>query len=543
MGAMSGRLVLAGLLLSLAAPAPAAATGIGYDVQVLVPGSPFHGVHGLRFDKQGRLYAGTVVSQNMLRVDPKTGKVTTYIGAPEGLSDDMDVAPDGTVVYAAIFEGEVRAKKGNGPVKVLARGLTGVDGISFRKDGRLYVTTTFGDDSLYEIDLAGKKPPRKVLEKLGNLNAFSFGPDDKLYGPRWFSGEIVRVDVESGDIKVLASGFKSPGGVKIDSKGNLWVVDTAGTLAELDRESGARLRTVKLQSSLDNLVIDKHDHVYVSNMADNGIQDYDPRTGIVRQVVKGLLNVPGGIAYDGEGAGARLLVADYWNYHVVNIKTGAVTEIMRRGAGEMNFAATVSVAGQHVLLGSARTPGFVEVRDRASGDRIEVIAGFKQPYDALELPDGIVVAEYGTGNLVKVTGAPGNRTLAPAVTGLGGPVGLLPAGVDGVYVSEWDAGQISLVNPASGEKKVIASGLKHPEGMALAPDGRLIVAEPGARRIIAVNPKDGAVTAIATDFPMGLPAPRGSPAPYIESGVAVSPSGVIFAVSDIENAIYKLTPK
>ena len=52
----------------------------GYRVEpLLAKGSPFHGVHGLRFDDQGHLYATSVIGQSIFRVDTATGEVTRKI--------------------------------------------------------------------------------------------------------------------------------------------------------------------------------------------------------------------------------------------------------------------------------------------------------------------------------------------------------------------------------------------------------------------------------------------------------------------------------
>ena len=47
----------------------------GYKAQILVPGSYFHGIHGLTFDSQDNLYAGSVVGQSIYHVDTDTGDV------------------------------------------------------------------------------------------------------------------------------------------------------------------------------------------------------------------------------------------------------------------------------------------------------------------------------------------------------------------------------------------------------------------------------------------------------------------------------------
>jgi len=90
---------------------------------------------------------------------------------------------------------------------------------------------------------------------------------------------------------------------------------------------------------------------------------------------------------------------------------------------------------------------------------------------------------------------------------------------------------------------VIASGLKMPEGIALAPDGRLIVAEVGAKRIVAIDPSTGTITEIAGNLPIGLAGAPGGLPTNIPTGVGVGASGTIYVSSDIENSIYKITKK
>ncbi len=110
-------------------------------------------------------------------------------------------------------------RKGDGPVKKLASGLPGINSLAYRKDGRLYATQVFLGDALYEIDVEGVKPPRMITEKMGGLNGFEFGPDDKLYGPLWFKGQVAKVDVDKAELTVVADGFKIPAAVNFRFQG------------------------------------------------------------------------------------------------------------------------------------------------------------------------------------------------------------------------------------------------------------------------------------------------------------------------------------
>lgn len=515
-----------------------------YQVTQLVPGSAFHGVHGLGIDKSGRLFAGSVAGAAMYEVDRASGTAKIAIPTPEGMADDIAFAPDGTMAWTGFLTGDLYSRKGDGPIKKLASGLPGINSLAFRKDGRLYATTVFLGDTLYEIDVEGTKPPRKIMEKMGGLNGFEFGPDDMLYGPLWFKGQVARVDVDKAELTVVADGFKIPAAVNFDSKGNLWVVDTAlGQLVRVDPKSGAKKVVAQLKPSLDNLAIDDKDRIYVSNMADNGIQEVDPETGAAKQVIIGKLALPGGIGVVSDGDKDTIYVADVFAYRTVDGTTGEVSEPARMHADgvTLEYPMSATAKGDDVLLSSWFT-GTVQVIDRKTGKTSEMLHGFKAPHDAIRLGDGsILVNELGSKSLLRVSGEHG-KDRNVLIGGLEGPVGMVAGSKDTVYVTEAFAGQVSRIE-TNGEKSVVAKDLKMPEGIAVTPDGMLVVAEVGAKRIIQIDPVKGTVTEIAANLPIGLAGAPGGLPTNIPTGIGVGASGTIYFSSDIENAIYKITKK
>jgi sugar lactone lactonase YvrE len=540
---MTSRLAF-GVTLAAAMLLATGASAQTYEVTKLVPGSAFHGVHGLGIDKSGRLFAGSVAGAALYEVDRANGTAKIAVPTPEGMADDIAFAPDGTMAWTGFLTGDLYSRKGEGPIKKLASGLPGINSLAFRKDGRLYATTVFLGDALYEIDVEGVKPPRKIMEKMGGLNGFEFGPDDLLYGPLWFKGQIAKVDVDKAELTVVADGFKIPAAVNFDSKGNLWVVDTAlGQLVKVDPKTGAKKMVAQLKPSLDNLAIDDKDHIFVSNMADNGIQEVDPETGAAKQVIIGKLALPGGIGVVSDGAKDTIYVADVFAYRTVDGSTGEVSEPARMHADgvTLEYPMSATAKGDDVILSSWFT-GTVQVIDRKSGKTKEMLHDFKAPHDAVKLSDGsILVNELGSKSLVRASGEHG-KDRAVVIGGLEGPVGLVAGSKGDVYVTEAFAGQVSKVE-SNGEKTVVAKNLKMPEGIALAPDGNLIVAEVGARRIVQIDPKNGTVTEIAGNLPIGLPAAPGGLPTNIPTGVGVGASGVIYFSSDVENAIYKVVRK
>ena len=541
---MTSRLALATTVAAIVLGNTAGASAQTYEVTKLVPGSAFHGVHGLGIDKSGRLFAGSVAGAALYEVDRNNGTAKIAVPSPEGMADDIAFAPDGTMAWTGFLTGDLYSRKGDGPVKKLASGLPGINSLAFRKDGRLYATQVFLGDALYEIDVEGVKPPRKIMEKMGGLNGFEFGPDDMLYGPLWFKGQVAKVDVDKAELSVVADGFKVPAAVNFDSKGNLWVVDTAlGQLVRVDPKTGAKKMVAQLKPSLDNLAIDDKDRIFVSNMADNGIQEVDPETGAAKQVISGKLALPGGIGVVSDGGKDTIYIADVFAYRTVDGATGEVSEPARMHADgvTLEYPMSATAKGDDVLLSSWFT-GTVQLIDRKTGKTKEMLHDFKAPHDAVKLGDGsILVNELGSKSLVRASGEHGkDRTVV--IGGLEGPVGLVAGSGGAVYLTEAFAGQVSKVE-ANGEKTVIAKDLKGPEGIALAPDGKLIVAEVGAKRIIQIDPANGTITEIAANLPIGLPAAPGGLPSNIPTGVGVGATGVIYFSSDIENAIYKVVRK
>ncbi len=505
-----------------------------WTVELVVPGSDFHGVHGITTDASDEIYVGSVVGQSIYRVDRETGAVELHVGPPLGVADDLEFGPDGTLVWTGIFRGEVLARSPTGEIAVLAEGLPAVNSLAFAPDGRLFATEVFGGDALYEIDRTGTEPPREIMRDMGGLNGFDFGPDGKLYGPIWFKGQVARVDVDAGTLEVVADGFAVPAAANFDSAGNLYVVDTElGQVIRVDVATGEKTLVAEVRPGIDNLTLDSQDRLYLTNMTDNAVIEVDTETGASRVLVEGQLSSPGDIALHSDGGVETVHIADVFAYRSVNTETGEVTTVSRMQA--RSNPTSISVNDAHVLLGSWAS-GNVLVLDRESGELVRDLEEFSVPGDVIELDDGsLLVAELGTGALVRVDEA-GRNTV---VTGLQGPAALARAG-SSVYVTEAVAGQVSKIELPGGERSVVVSGLKQPEGIDLLPDGRLVVAEVGERRIVAIDPASGELEVLASGLALGIPPLAGLSAVHIISGVAVSETGAVYFTSDLENALYRI---
>ncbi len=523
--------VLMLLLVGFAVPADAQINAPGYQVEQLVKPSAFHGVHGLAFDADGKLYAGSVVGESIYRVDIVTGKVETIVGSPEGMADDLVFLPDGTMVWTSISQNTVRARKGNGPIRVLAEKLASVNSINYRKsDGRLFVAQVFGGDGLWELDPTGVKPPRNILKDIGGLNGFDIGPDGWIYGPLWFKKQVVKINPDTGELKIVADGFDTPAAANFDSKWNLYVLDTAlGTVNRVDIKTGSKTVVAKLDTALDNLAIDSKDRVFVSNMADNGIQEVNVQNGRARQVVKGELSVPVSIAAVAEGKHDLIYVADIFAFRAVDGNTGRVTDIERSHAAGVHIGYPVGVSAndRHVWVMS----GGSVLQFGRDGKFIKEWKGLRAS-SAVEMSNGNLLIVQGSA-LAQVDSKGEIKQIA---AGLGRIQGLALNGND-VYIADQASGSIVRVNLGSGEKKTVVTGLHEPQSVAIEKDGRILTVEFGKRRIVSIDPNSGTVTELASNLPIGI---RGDK-PDLAIGLSVGATGAIYVTSDIENSLYKLT--
>lgn len=504
---------------------------------VFVEGHGYHGIHGLTFDDQDRLYVGSVVGQRIHRVDPQTGASEVWQAPPLGMADDLEFAPDGRLVWTSFLLGKIHARQGDGPVQELAGGLPGINSLAFRQDGRLFATQVFLGDALYEIDPQGAAPPRLILKDLGGLNGFDFGPDGLLYGPLWFRGQVVRIDVDKPEVHVVTDGLGVPAAVNFNSKGELYVLDTAaGQVIRVQPETGAKEVIATLRTGLDNLAFDSHDRMFVTGMAEGAIFQVDTNTGDVRVVKDGPLGVPTDLAIYGGG----LYIADTFAVHRIDLDTRESTALVR--LPQLDYAFGIDVTDRHVHTASWFN-SVVQTFDRNTGEVLHTYDELPTAYDVLEDSDGsILVLQMFPGSITRITGD-GEDDRELVARGLSGAVAMVRGGQDTVYVSLYGEGKIVRVDLLTGENETVAEGLENPEGLAVAPDGRILVVETGPQRVSVIDPKSGARSVLAHGLSLSMQLPPALPPMGSTSGVAVTDAGDVYLSSEKDVQILHLKLK
>lgn len=518
--------------------APAQSAAPTYTLEKFVEGSDFHGIHGITFTKDNRLLAGSVLGGTIYEVDVENKTTSVFIGPDKGMADDLEEGPNGELGWTSFLTGDYWLRTPEGKDIKLATGLPGINSTAWKQDGRLFASQVFLGDALYELDPTGATPPRKIMEGMGGLNGFDFGPDGKLYGPLWFKGQIVRVDVDAGTLEVIAEGFTIPAAVNFDSKGQLWAVDTAeGAVYKVNIETGERTLIADVEPAIDNMAFDKDDRLFISNMSRNAIIEINTDTGEATEIVGGPLAVAADIDIGEENGREVVYIGDVFSARKAYTDTGEVAEIGRVFGSNVDYP--INVGAAHGKLAMAGwSAGAVQLIDLADQKNLpHPHHGFTTPTDALPLPNGdLLVTNLVEGTLISVN-AEGTKTIL--VSGLVTP-GNMDYAPDGtLYVTEYALGRISKVDLATSTITPVIEGLTGPEGFDITADGTFYVAQVPLQKITAIA-ADGTRTDIGTNLPIGLIAPEGGLPIHVPTGVVVTKSGDVIFSSDLEAALYRL---
>lgn len=510
--------------------------GEPYDVEDGKPigrSSILNGPNGVYVSPvDGNVYAASVIGSEITVHDPRTGELLDRIGAERGVQgpDDLVIAPDGTLYWTELIGGNVGMLRPDGTRRTQFVA-PGVNPITLSEDGRLFVARDFLGDGLYELDPELLAPPQVIIPDLFGFNGMDFGPDGLLYGPLFFGGAIVRIDVDAAvpAPEIVATGFRVPGAVAFSPDGVLHAVDFAeGQVVRVDVATGATEVLADIDGVLDNLAIGDDGTLFTTAFADGQILTLTPGNQLRALDQAGFIG-PGGVSVDDDGS---VWVADFFSIREMRSSRSAATSWYDRfdppGAGPAS-ANTIDASGGQ-LITTGWFSNSVQVIDRADGTIVEDIRTLALPVNAIAHGGVLAVSQLGAANVVD--GRTGDVLLDGV---LAYPLGLASDGGT-LYVGDWVLGNVWAV-PSGGAPALLASGLANPEGMTVDGD-RLLVVEEGGDRVSAVDRSTGAVSDVITGLALGDPVVPGGVPHGIVSSVDVS-SRSIYVTSDIDNAVYE----
>jgi sugar lactone lactonase YvrE len=541
-----GSLVVVALLLALVAPAGAVAPA-GWSATTVLPPAPIPGANGLGFDADGQLYVGSA-GVGIFKVDKETGAIGGFWGpGGEWGADDLVVGPDGAIYHTAIMNGTVGRLAPDGTHTILNKTpIPGVNPITFSDDGRLFVGTAFFGDALYEFDPTGVTEPRLIVEGLG-LNGFDWY-DGKLWAPRMTTGELVTVDTETGETATVTDGFTYPASADVRADGMVVVVDAgANQVVLVDPGTGDQslLAPNGFTDGLDNAAFDPDGRLFVTYNDSGRIVELMDQ-GVLREVSPGGVMVgPAGLTCIMQDGDEFVVAADLFDLHIV-FPDGAAEPMVVPGGFVKGHLGMPITAGN--LSGRVVTTSWfdsqVGVFDPLFLDTIKSFpydpAAGIVPINAIGYGPTIVVAELSEKGsyLVWLSPVDGSRWPFAKMTV---PTGLATDGSD-LWAADWGTGQVvqvvddgQVIRP-----RVLAEGLAQPEGLALLPDGRLVVAETAAGRLTLIDPATATTSVIAEGLQMSPNGTPGEPPTGFFTGVTTSADGSVWVSA---NGLQRFTPQ
>ena len=480
----------------------------------------------------GNVYVASVGGSEITVHDPETGEILDRIGQERGVNgpDDVFITQDGTIYWTDLIAGNVGRLTPDGEFTTQQVG-PGVNPITMSEDGRLFVGRVFLGTGLYELDPMLEAEPI-ALDPALQVNSFQFGPDGLLYAPSIFTGQLLRIDVDTQPLapEVIADGLGVPVAAKFNAADEIHVANLAqGEVFKVDLDGGDHEVVLDVEGTIDNIAFDAQDRLFVIAGVDNQVIRVDDQ-GATELSEPGL-GQPAGVAVTADGT---VWVADFFAMHAFSqsdLGTPSLSlydRFVPPGTG-FSGAATVAVDGDNLITTNTFS-GAVQVLEQSTGDVVLDLRDAQLPLNAIRHDGRIVVVQPLNGNVVDA-----ENVEDVVVEGLVIPLGLASDGTT-LYVGDWATGTIWAVDDAG--TTVLAEGLAQPEGLAIDGD-RLLVVETGAQQLTAIDLLTGESSPVITGLDYSAPAAEGGLPMGQPAGVTVGPDGAIYVTDDGVNAVYR----
>ena len=509
-----------------------------FEANIIATGANIAGANGLAIGPDGNLYVTSVLGSSISVIEPESGEILKTLGVEEGVigPDDVDFYKDGSYYWTSIMTGEVAGFDNDGTLVIAAQLAPGVNPITFSDDGRLFVSQCFFGTNLYEIDPNGEQAARLISDELGpgcGLNGMDWGPDNRLYGPRWFNQEVVSFDVDTNSMKTEVSGFNTPAAVKFDKNGKLHVLDTgAGVLYRI--EDGEKIVVATLSPGLDNFVIGKDGRFYVTSFTDGFVKRIN-KDGSITELQPGGMAHAGGITFSQD----NVVVADL---HAIRAYTKSGMEAFTQrnvlGTGVMGGALNIASDAEDLIL-TSWVDNDVRVWNQAEQKVKWRSSGLVAPVSAVRYAGLIAVAEHGKSRVISLN--KDGEVEAILAEDLPAPTGLTVS--DGqLFVSDRSLGKILRIaenGQRITEPEIVAENLVSPEGFDFF-DRKLVVIEADLGEVTMID-ASGDKSLLAKIPPGTQAASDLQPPSQVFNGVAVDDNGNVYVPGETNRALYKIS--
>lgn len=375
--------------------------------------------------------------------------------------------------------------------------LFGANGLRTGPDGRVYIAQVTGSQ-ISALDLATGQLDT-VSAKGADIVApddVAFDPDGNLYATEVMDGRVSVRDA-AGRTRILRDDIPSANGITFHH-GRLFIGECrdGGRLLELEPGGGTPRVLLDNVPSPNAMEVGPDGLLYFPVMGANEIWRIDPDGG-APECVAGDLGVPDAVKFDSDG---YLVSTQVHSGQVLRIdpRTGDRTVLARLNPGLDNL----TFVGSRLFV-SNFTGEITEVL--SGGETRTVLAGgLNWPLDLAVGSDGNLYIADGTFFYVLVSGHPLRTAGMLFSPGYPGFLRGVAATGPGEFVVTTSTGQVARYWPERSESEVLATGFDQLYGVAVAPDGAIVVAELGTGRVLSLRDGHTAVLASGLDDPVGV---------------------------------------
>lgn len=446
------------------------------------------------------------------------GELTLYGQGPLSSSGQafpwrLAVGPDGTVWATDPIQNLVGRFGADGRFQELSVDVSAPSGIAFwPSKNSLIVAERFG--RLLELDPASGRVRRVLAVGLDGAEALTLG-GDRLFASFPEAGAVAAWNLGDGSREEVLEGLAYPTGL-VAFEGQLFVAEAeSGMVWEYSLADLSRRLAGETEPGLSGLTGLSPNRLVATNLLNGSLWELTPETGSARALVQGGAFPGGALRFELEN---RLFLA-------------ALTPVEFNTLGQTIHAP---------LLGSlyGRPEQFLGVVDTALADDGSVYYSLSEGMvitgwgsrtrvvaEGLDRPAGMVLGEQGTVYVAEsgagrvIAAVPGGG-IVPIATALDEPVDLARAPEGGLLVVDRATGRLLLVG--TDYPRVVRQDLNQPTAVATLPDGRAVVVEAGADRVLAIPLEGGAEQVLYQAEPGTLLPVRGTLWQVI-GGLAIDP--------------------
>ena len=503
------------LLLLGAFSAPARAQSVTFaGAQTTVPTSGLNSPYGVAVDGAGDVFIADEDNSRVVEV-PAGGGAQTTVGT--GLNYPTGVAVDraGDVFVVENYISEVVEVPAGGGAQTTVGSVYLPYGVAVDGAGDVFIADT-GNNRVVEVPVGGGAQTT-VVSGLNLPYGVAVDRAGDVFIADTFHLSVVEVPAGGGAQTTVVSGLNYPTGVAVDGAGDVFIAD--GTkVVKVPAGGGAQTTVGTGLNSPTGVAVDGAGDVFI---ADNG----NNRVVEVQSVAVnfGNVNVCPGAQTTPAPCNQTLTL----NYNVEVTTTFGTPKVVTQGAPNLDFKLSSGGTCTGTVTGGNSCTVNVTFAPLAPGVRMGAVQLFDSSGNLL-----VTTMIHGVGQGPAIAFGPGVQTTVPA-SGLSHPDGVAVDGAGDIFIADSGNNRVVEVPAGGGTQTTVNTGsytLNSPFGVAVDGAGDVFIADSGNNRVVEVPAGGGTQTTVNTgSYTLNSP-----------FGVAVDGAGDVFVADSGNNRVVEV---